>query len=277
MAPFSRENYRVTDYLQFGLKPVINLDMDRILFDPPTLSPNSSSPSPCLPLLLRHRGRPLLHRLLQISIKTASILKSNGLYKNSAARASASLLSRSQRISLRASGFHYKAHLALNFIHRNYIDDNKVAIVCSARSGSTKALGTTNLLLRAASEALKRTKPASASASGAATPVSRGLFGAGSYGSDNSQSPPTSPKVRSRSSRSSSPTPLFGFTPINGNSNGESQPDFSITVDIIRNEHVAAARVSINDPHLLKELEDEIERDCEWLRNFLLAAKVCSF
>lgn len=186
------------------------------------------------------------------------------------------MLSRSQRTLSRTSGFQCKAHLVLNSFHSNYIDDNKVAVVCSARSGSTKALGTTNLLLRAASEALRRTKPASASASGTATPVSRGLFGAGSYGSDNSHSPPTSPKVRSRSSRSSSPTPLFGFTPINGNSTVETQPDFSITVDIIRNEHVAAARRSINDPNLLKELEDEIERDCEWLRNFLLAAKVCS-
>ncbi|KAJ7643823.1 Aspartate/glutamate/uridylate kinase [Roridomyces roridus] len=42
-----------------------------------------------------------------------------------------------------------------------YMDaDTKVAIVCSARSGSTKALGTTSLLLRAASEVQRRTRRA---------------------------------------------------------------------------------------------------------------------
>ncbi|KAJ3498166.1 hypothetical protein NLJ89_g10253 [Agrocybe chaxingu] len=160
----------------------------------------------------------------------------------------------------------------------NYIDAHKVAIVCSARSGSTKALGTTNLLLRAASEALKREKPAGASASGSATPVSRGLFGVGGgiarNGSDHSMSPPTSPKARSRSSRSSSPQPLFGFTPLNGSHPAETQPEYSVTVNLIRQEHVTAARNSIRDAEILKELEEEIDRDCEWLRSFLFAAKI---
>ncbi|KDR68344.1 hypothetical protein GALMADRAFT_78766 [Galerina marginata CBS 339.88] len=162
----------------------------------------------------------------------------------------------------------------------NYIDNYKVAIVCSARSGSTKALGTTNLLLRAASEALQRSKPAesSASASGSVTPVSRGLFGVGGgingNGRDVSQSPPTSPKPRSRSSRSASPQPLFGFTPLNEPQPVETQPEFHVTVDLIRQEHLVAARSSIHDPEILKELEDEIDRDCEWLRSFLFAAKI---
>lgn len=30
----------------------------------------------------------------------------------------------------------------------------------------------------------------------------------------------------------------------------------------------------MNDPDILKELEDEIDRDCDWLRGFLLAAQV---
>ena len=101
-------------------------------------------------------------------------------------------------------------------IYRNYIDSHKVAVVCSARSGSTKALGTTNLLLCAASEALKINEPA--------------------------------------------PAVL---------------PGYHVTVDLIRSEHLAAARSAVRDPEILKELQDEIERDCEWLRNFLLAAKVC--
>lgn len=140
--------------------------------------------------------------------------------------------------------------------------------MCSARSGSTKALGTTNLLLRAASEALKpRTKPVGSSApSGFATPVSRGMFGARGYlsSSDHSQSPPMTPTE----------VPLFNFIPLN-----EPVPadlsGYHVTVDLIRSEHLVAARSSVRDPEILKELQEEIERDCEWLRNFLLAAKVC--
>lgn len=49
---------------------------------------------------------------------------------------------------------------------------------------------------------------------------------------------------------------------------------FSATVDLIRSEHITAAKAYIRDPALLEELEAEIERDCEWLRNFLYAAQV---
>ena len=98
--------------------------------------------------------------------------------------------------------------------------------------------------------------------------------------SDTSQSPPTSPRPRSRSSRSSSPQPLFGFTPLSEANATEAQPQESVpefhkTVDIIRKEHHAAARDAIKDPDILDELLNEIDRDCEWLRNFLFAAKVC--
>ena len=160
-------------------------------------------------------------------------------------------------------------------LHRNYIDQHKVAIVCSARSSSTKALGTTNLLLRASSEALqRRSKPAGTP--GTTTPVTRGLFGAGGTGSDGSQSPPMSPQSRSRSSRSTSPQPLFGFTPINGDSQStETLPKFHATVELLRQEHINAAQASIRDPEILLELQEEIDRDCEWLRSYLFAAKVC--
>ena len=113
---------------------------------------------------------------------------------------------------------------------RNYVDDHKVAIVCSARSGSTKAMGTTNLLLRAASEALQKQPP----------------------------SPPRTPPLVNEST-------LSGILP----------PDYHVTVDLIRQEHIVAARSSIRDPEILKYLEEDIESDCEWLRNFLLAARVC--
>ncbi|KAF8906784.1 Aspartate/glutamate/uridylate kinase [Gymnopilus junonius] len=165
----------------------------------------------------------------------------------------------------------------------NYIDNHKVAIVCSARSGSTKALGTTNLLLRAASEALQRTKSASSSVSGTTTPITRGLFGAGGGASTNGNasdhSPPRSPETKPRSRPSPSPSPaphsVFGFTPLNeAQQSAETLPEFYYTVDLIRQEHITAARSAIQDRDILKELEEEIERDCEWLRSFLYAAKI---
>ncbi|KAF9003441.1 Aspartate/glutamate/uridylate kinase [Cyathus striatus] len=145
----------------------------------------------------------------------------------------------------------------------NYIDTHKIAIVCSARSGSTKALGTTNLLLRASAEALQRraaTKSAPTSGSASASP------------------PPfaqSSHKARSGSSGAQTPShiPFAGFTPINGPSVLDI-PDFGATVDLIRQEHFNAARENVKDEGILRELEEEIERDCEWLKGFLFAAQV---
>lgn len=145
----------------------------------------------------------------------------------------------------------------------NYIDHNKVAIVCSARSGSTKALGTTNLLLQAASEALK-TKTATPG-TGASSPPTNGLF----------QSPPPTPggsRGRSGSSRSNSdPQPL---TAIGVPQAGHTSPQYNVTIDLIRHEHVQAAKDSVSDPDILQELLEEIEKDCDWLRSFLFASQV---
>ncbi|KAJ6469424.1 Aspartate/glutamate/uridylate kinase [Mycena sanguinolenta] len=138
----------------------------------------------------------------------------------------------------------------------SYIDSNRVAVVCSARSGSTKALGTTNLLLKAASEALKRPK----SRSGTTTPVSNGIFGR----SDESP-PPSSP----RGPEAYPWGPAGGMTPL-----AEAPPEFQATVNLIRQEHFAAAKVSIRDASILQEVEAEIERDCEWLTSFLYASQV---
>ena len=104
-----------------------------------------------------------------------------------------------------------------------------------------------------------------------------GLFGArghSSSASDYSQSPPRSPEeTRPRCSRP--PSPFFGFKPLNEQGSVETPTEYHVTVDLIRREHLIAARSSVRDPEILRELEEEIERDCEWLRNFLLAAKVC--
>ncbi|KAH9941144.1 aspartate kinase [Epithele typhae] len=103
-----------------------------------------------------------------------------------------------------------------------YLDQHKVVIVCSARSGSTKALGTTNLLLRAAGEALKR---------------------------DNSASETPGDSSISRLTQYSSPFTSPG-------------------------KHVNAARSVIRKPEILKELEAEIDRDCESIRSFLFATQI---
>jgi len=148
-----------------------------------------------------------------------------------------------------------------SFIYfRKYINNHKVAIVCSARSGSTKALGTTNLLLRAASEAIRSSKPIASTPSSPTRKTGSRLI---NYASDHSPS-------HSISSRSGSP-PL-GFTSL---LESNSVPDFFVTVDLIRQQHLSAARDSVSDPNILQELEQDIDHDCDWLKNFLLAAKVC--
>ncbi|KAL7284023.1 hypothetical protein ACG7TL_001297 [Trametes sanguinea] len=53
-----------------------------------------------------------------------------------------------------------------------------------------------------------------------------------------------------------------------------SMPAFSNTVDVIRSEHVNAARATVRNPEILKDLEAEIDRDCESLRSFLFATQV---
>jgi aspartate kinase len=56
---------------------------------------------------------------------------------------------------------------------------------------------------------------------------------------------------------------------------GQVFPEFNVTVDLVREQHIEAARTSVRDPDILSELEDEIDRDCDWLRSFLFAAQVC--
>ncbi|KAI0646543.1 aspartate kinase [Trametes meyenii] len=140
-----------------------------------------------------------------------------------------------------------------------YLDQHKVAIVCSARSGSTKALGTTNLLLKAASEALQRT------ASSSDTPGT--VSPSGMLTRYNYQSPFTSPGKSSPTAGAVSSS--FTMSPINA-----ATPAFSSTVDVIRSEHFNAAKATIRNLDILQELEAEIDKDCEGLRSFLFATQV---
>jgi len=144
-----------------------------------------------------------------------------------------------------------------------YLDGYKVAVVCSARSGSTKALGTTNLLLRAASEALSRSVVSS------------------NHANHGIHTPFTSLWAQSPASFSPSMTPFPQRSPGNhGSPSGLSLSSasqltpFGPTVDLIRSEHLTAARSLIRDQKLLKELEHEIEKDCDGLRTFLFAAQI---
>lgn len=82
-------------------------------------------------------------------------------------------------------------------------------------------------------------------------------------------------------SRSGSPPSLSNslvLTPVNGlqgQSPAPEAPPFSKTVDVIKDEHVKAARKAVvNSEEILKDLEEEIERDCEGLRSFLYATSV---
>ncbi|KAF8555477.1 aspartate kinase [Imleria badia] len=143
----------------------------------------------------------------------------------------------------------------------NYLDQHKIAIVCSARSASTKELGTTNLLLKAATEARQRPSTKSRP-SGTTTPTTNGMFGR--------PSEPSSPRTRS----SSPPSIAFSLTPLSNPQSGQSVPEFSATVDVIRSEHLAAAEDSIESADILQEIEAEINRDCDWLLAFLFAAQV---
>ncbi|KAF8329423.1 uncharacterized protein EI90DRAFT_1394130 [Cantharellus anzutake] len=93
-----------------------------------------------------------------------------------------------------------------------YMDQHRVAIVCSARSGSTKALGTTNLLLRAAGEALKRCPPSSGAVQGTITPfVGRPIRSMSSAAGPSTRS--VSIAASSDSSHSSPPS-LVPSTPL---------------------------------------------------------------
>ncbi|KAG9080648.1 Aspartokinase, partial [Ceratobasidium sp. 370] len=167
---------------------------------------------------------------------------------------------------------------------RAYLVEDKVALVCSARSGSTKALGTTNLLLKAASEALRQ-------------PATGGLTPTRSPSVSSSGGLPWSPTPRRGVSQPQTPSysraasPGTGLDKLAARTEGGSPPrepsspqslkssvagpaSFCHTVDLIRMEHVSAARELIHDPQLLRELENEIVRDCEGLRAFLGAAQL---
>ncbi|KAK4689584.1 aspartate kinase, partial [Tremellales sp. Uapishka_1] len=166
-------------------------------------------------------------------------------------------------------------------IVESYLPNARVALVCSARSSHTKALGTTNLLLQASREALQ--PPSSQpDTPGASTPMFPKRVGSGFFGGRESQSMMSSiSSLREMDIRSSSPSPFQSSgrnrsptSPVNGNGNGNGESAFHHTVDILKKGHLEAARLSVKEGLLREELEEEIERDCEILRSFLAAAQI---
>ncbi len=99
-----------------------------------------------------------------------------------------------------------------------------------------------------------------------------------SVASCSSQRTPTGDGMNGNSTYSVPPSPgPFEYSSSNGNqtqSLSNPPPSFHRTVDILKNDHLLAARRAVKDRELLDELEDEIERDCEGLRSFLSAAQI---
>ncbi|KZO91992.1 aspartate kinase [Calocera viscosa TUFC12733] len=180
-----------------------------------------------------------------------------------------------------------------------YMSTHRVAVVCSARSGSTKSLGTTNLLLRAASEALRSpTSGISSSTPGTPGPGVQGPIFQNGGALSGFSTPVESERGRSLSLASvrgltslegaeqpqrdgtASPSPFHPlpstsfFSASARKSSAPEPPAFHTTIDLLYQEHIAAARSVIRGEPLLAELEEEIGRDCEGLKMFLQAAQV---
>ncbi|KAL7418051.1 Aspartate/glutamate/uridylate kinase [Mrakia frigida] len=183
----------------------------------------------------------------------------------------------------------------------SYLNQNRVVVVCSARSGTTKSNGTTNLLLKAAAEArapapvpfTPGTPRDNTAAGGSLSRNPSGFFG-GSNQFASSSTPPSVAFQRQPSlpghlrqpgtSRSGSPSPFVALSSCNSLASSVSslpetpaapvEASFHATVDQIKSDHFAAAREAIKDEELLEELLYEIERDCEGLRGFLFAAQI---
>lgn len=64
------------------------------------------------------------------------------------------------------------------------------------------------------------------------------------------------------------------FASLREEAMGNSQQQFEITVEQIRNDHIASARAAIKNPEILEPLEEEIDYDCDQLRSFLMAAQI---
>ena len=146
-----------------------------------------------------------------------------------------------------------------------YLPSSNLVLVCSARSGTSKSTGTTNLLLRAAKEALSKSHNANSNCSSLpSTPnLTRPRFG--------------SPFP----SRSTSPTGSNGTNVLDEslrkfslNNISSEENDFISTVNILRDEHFKAIRDLIKNEDIKSQVENDICFDCDSLIEFLQAAQI---
>jgi aspartate kinase len=175
----------------------------------------------------------------------------------------------------------------------------RLAIVCSARSGHTKALGTTNLLLQAAKEALQVEEESDAQGSPDTQSLSNSVSSLANGNSHSHSSSAFSRNGRGLSRTGSSllsgnqarrsegaslsstnlDSRLKGLSMEKGEGEGAATPPvatgYNATVDKIMNDHLEAVRLAVTkNVEARDRLESDIVEDCEKLRDFLMAAKI---
>ncbi|KAH8914733.1 aspartate kinase [Atractiella rhizophila] len=158
-----------------------------------------------------------------------------------------------------------KFSAAVGDITTAYLQDNKrVALVCSARSGSTKATGTTNLLLKCTLEAVRPTK--------GPTIVNNGRSGSPAFLAR--PTPAARITSHSESSTTEDPRTLSHCLSSSFSVDDQPPPPYALTVKQILEDHLKAARQVVRDKQLREELEEELEWECEKLHNYLAAIQI---
>ncbi|KAH6887840.1 Aspartate/glutamate/uridylate kinase [Coprinopsis sp. MPI-PUGE-AT-0042] len=153
---------------------------------------------------------------------------------------------------------------SLQTLSLNYLDNNNSLSCVQHVQGPQKALGTTSLLLKAATQALERAPKKSSSSSSKSTKANGGA----------STTPGTGANTRYTTEGCSAEV-----IAVQGavQTRARSRP-LHLHHEVVRRAVQDHARQgcleSVEDLEIRAELEDEIERDCEWLRSFLYAAKI---
>ncbi|KAK0555089.1 Aspartokinase [Tilletia horrida] len=178
----------------------------------------------------------------------------------------------------------------------SYLHNNRLIIVCSARSGQTKALGTTNLLLQAATQALEGDdsrhgspssrrdsysspafRPRGSSSGSETNGVSITANGRIRMGAGSRSSSAMSNSISSLSLTDAPATPETSAVDAMAPENMRApvSTGFNLTVDRLLSDHLTAARKAITkNSELLSSVVAAIEEDCARLRDFLSAAQI---
>ena len=213
-----------------------------------------------------------------------------GLCKSLVEHPLGNLSKTSQRPSCRKLGFPARMEklAMISSIYSAFLDaNNRIVLVCSARSGNTKETGTTNLLIQASLQALRPapvTSSSSPNGSQAVTPSTHAPYTnpllLTSQVFQRSSSSTIIPTLSNSYSRANSPVPSSPRRSLSNSTSSlreeiqATQQLFEITVEQIRNDHLKAARTVIRNQDILDVLEEDIDYDCDQLQSFLMAAQV---